>query len=412
MESQSDTITLTRDEYDRLSKYAALDEITSMVEYYYYMEPDMDAMLEGAKRGLLAGLDDPYTYYYNPEEYASLWENDSGEYGGVGIQISASYVTMLCTITRVFSDSPADKAGLRKGDVLVKVDDLDVSATTLYDAVRIMRGELGTPVAITVLRGTEFLDFSVPRELVHVNWVSSTLLDGNVGYIQLYDFSGDCYQRFAEQLDALIKQHAKALIIDLRDNPGGWVDDAVNIADLFISSETVTYLEYRNGQRDYYDATPGALSIPLVVLINENSASASEILAGAFQDYGMATIVGTQSYGKGIVQFVLPLSGEDEGAGMQISAAKYYTPSGRSVHKAGITPDIIAELPEDDQTLYELGDLADTQLNAAYEVALSLIDRSFVTALPGTTEEPSQDAETEADSAATGVDPEYMIVVS
>lgn len=204
------------------------------------------------------------------------------------------------------------------------------------------------------------------------------MLDNSVAYIQLFDFSGDCYQRFSEQLDALVKQDAKALIVDLRDNPGGWVDDAVKIADLFLPAETVTYLEYRNGQRDYYNATAGALAIPMVVLINENSASASEILAGAFQDYGTAAIVGTQSYGKGIVQFVLPLTGLNEGAGMRVTAAKYFTPKGRNVHKVGVTPDVEATLPEGDTTLYELGDMADAQLNAAYAVALSMLDGTYV----------------------------------
>lgn len=400
LETKDDTVTISREEYERLEKYAALDELATMVDDYYYVQPDASAMLEGAKRGLLAGLQDPYTYYYSPEEFAKLWEDDGGEYAGVGIQISASYVTMLCTITRVFSGSPAEKAGLRKGDILVKVDDLDVTATTLNEAVRIMRGDVGEPVVINVLRGDAFIDFTVLREVVHVNWVSSTMLDNHVAYIQLYDFSGDCYLRFAEQLDALIKLDAKALIIDLRDNPGGWVEDAVKIADLFLPAETVTYLEYRNGQRDYYHATAGALTIPMVVLMNENSASASEILAGAFQDYGVATIVGTQSYGKGIVQFVLPLSGLNEGAGMQVTAAKYFTPNGRNVHKVGVTPDVEATLPEGDTTLYELGDMSDAQLKAAYDVALSLMDGSFTAPAKPLDTQGSEAADAQDDAAS------------
>ena len=206
--------------------------------------------------------------------------------------------------------------------------------------------------------------------------VSNYMLPENVGYIQLFDFAGDCYERFQEQLTALVSNGAKALIIDLRDNPGGWVDDAIHLADIFMPEETITYLQYRSGEREYYTATDGALTLPMVVLMNENSASASEILAGAFQDYGLATIVGTQSFGKGIVQFVIPVGAE--GAAMQLTAAYYFTPNGRSVHKVGITPDVEASLPKDDHTLYELGDLADPQLKKAYDVTLEKLSGTFV----------------------------------
>ena len=398
LETPDDTVTLTREEYERLEKYAALDELTQTVEQYYYQEPDFDAMLEGAKQGLLAGLGDPYTYYYSKDEYAQLWEDNTGEYAGIGIQISASYVTMLCTVSRVFAGSPAEKAGIRKGDVLAKVDDLDVTAVTLNDAVRIMRGDVGKTVVVQVLRDSELIDYTIPREVVHVNWVSSAMLPGDVAYITLYEFSGDCYARFQEHLDALLAQGAKALIIDLRDNPGGWVEDAVKLADIFLPEGTVTYMEYRDGQRDYYDATAGALSIPMVVLMNENSASASEILAGAFQDYGIATVVGTQSYGKGIVQFVLPVG--SDGEGMQLTAALYFTPNGRSLHKVGVTPDIEAKMPEGDVTLYEVGDLADAQLKAAYDIALQKLDGSFVAPTATPTAAPTEQADGEAASAS------------
>ena len=383
---EGDTVTLTRSEYDRLERYASLDLIAREVEAYYYIEPDTDAMMEGAKRGLLAGLGDPYTYYYSPEEFSAMEEEDKGEYAGVGIQISASYETLQCTITRVFSDSPAAMAGIRKGDILTKVDTLDVNASTLNDAVNIMRGEVGQNVHIQVLRADKLLDFDLPRAVVHVNWVSSRMLDSRVGYLLLYEFAGDCALRFTEQVHALAAQGAQALVIDLRDNPGGWVDDAVQIADLFLPKETVTYLEYRDGEREYYDATDGALTLPLVVLMNENSASASEILAGALQDYGVASVVGTQSFGKGIVQFVLPLG--SDGAGMQLTAAQYYTPSGRTVHKVGITPDVPVPMPEGDTTLYELGDLQDLQLSRAYAVALSMLQGAYTapaTAAPAAT---------------------------
>ena len=369
-----DTVTISRAEYERLQRYAELDEIWQIVEQYYYQEPDTQAMLDGAEMGLLYGLGDPYTYYYTPDQYAQLWADDEGEYAGIGIQIMGDYATGLCTISRVFLDSPALDAGLRKGDVLTRVEDIDVVTTTLQDAVNIMRGEPGTPVNVQVQRGDQLLDFVVDRAVVHVNWVNSCMLDGDVGYISLYEFSGDCSPSFAVHLDNLMSQGAKALVIDLRDNPGGWVDDAQKVADMFLEEGNVASLVYRDGTTELYTTTTDGKEnpIPLVVLVNEYSASASEILAGALQDRGRATIVGTQTFGKGVVQYVLPVG--TRGAGMQLTVAQYYTPNGNEVHKVGITPDIEATLPEGDTTMYDIGDLDDAQLKAAYEVALGLIE--------------------------------------
>lgn len=369
-----DTVTITRAEYERLQRYAELDEIWQIVEQYYYQEPDTEAMLDGAEMGLLYGLGDPYTYYYTPDQYAQLWADDEGEYAGIGIQIMGDYTTGLCTISRVFLDSPALDAGLRKGDVLTRVEDIDVVTTTLQDAVNIMRGEPGAPVNVQVQRGDQLLDFVVQRAVVHVNWVNSCMLDGDVGYISLYEFSGDCSPSFAVHLDNLMNQGAKALVIDLRDNPGGWVDDAQKVADMFLEEGNVASLVYRDGTTELYTTTTDGKEnpIPLVVLVNEYSASASEILAGALQDRGRATIVGTQTFGKGVVQYVLPVG--TRGAGMQLTVAQYYTPNGNEVHKVGITPDIEATLPEGDTTMYDIGDLDDAQLKAAYEIALDMIE--------------------------------------
>ena len=369
-----DTVTISRAEYDRLQRYAELDEIWQIVEQYYYQEPDTQAMLDGAEMGLLYGLGDPYTYYYTPDQYAQLWADDEGEYAGIGIQIMGDYTTGLCTISRVFLDSPALDAGLRKGDVLTRVEDIDVVTTTLQDAVNIMRGEPGTSVNVQVQRGDQLMDFVVQRAVVHVNWVNSCMLEGDVGYISLYEFSGDCSPSFAVHLDNLMSQGAKALVIDLRDNPGGWVDDAQKVADMFLEEGNVASLVYRDGTTELYTTTTDGKEnpIPLVVLVNEYSASASEILAGALQDRGRATIVGTQTFGKGVVQYVLPVG--TRGAGMQLTVAQYYTPNGNEVHKVGITPDIEATLPEGDTTMYDIGDLDDAQLKAAYEVALEMIE--------------------------------------
>jgi len=367
---EGDTVTISLEEYEMLKKYQELEEIRQMVDAYYYKEPDQDAMFDGAAMGLLYGLDDPYTFYYDPESFAKMWEEDEGEYAGVGIQIMADYSTNLCTITRVFIDSPALEVGMRRGDILVKVDDLDVTALNLQEAVDIMRGEVGKTVNIQVLRDDQFLDFVVTRAVVHTTWVNSCMLDEDIGYISLYEFAGDCSAAFAIQMDNLVAQGAKALVIDLRDNPGGWVDDAQRMADLFLPEETLASLVYRDGTTEYYNTTTDGKEsdMPLVVLVNEYSASASEILSGAFKDLGRATIVGTKTYGKGVVQYVLPVG--QRGAGMQVTAAQYFTPNGNEVHKVGIEPDVVIEKPEDDDTMYQIGDLNDVQLKKAYDIAL------------------------------------------
>lgn len=368
-----DTVTISIEEYQQLLKYAELEEIRQVVNEYYYQEPDEEALMDGAAMGMLYGLEDPYTFYYDPEAFAELWEEDEGDYVGIGIQIMADYSTGLCTITRVFTDSPALEVGMLRGDVLTRVEDIDVTATNLQEAVDIMRGEAGKPVSITVLRDGQFIDLVVTRAAVHTTWVNSCMLDEQVGYISLYEFSGDCSPKFSIQMDNLLAQGARALVIDLRDNPGGWVDDAQRIADFFLPEGTLATLKYRDGTEEVYSLTTDGkeVDIPLVVLVNEFSASASEILSGALQDYDRATIVGTQSYGKGVVQYVLPVG--SRGAGMQLTVAQYFTAKGNEVHKVGITPDVIAEWPEDDNTMYQLGDLADAQLKVAYEEALKLL---------------------------------------
>ncbi len=370
---KSETVTITREEYERYQRYAELDELLQVAEAYYYQEPNVDAMIENAERGLLLGLEDPYTYYYSADEFTALWEEDEGAYAGIGIQLSGSIETYLCTIMRVFEDSPAEKAGLHKGDILAQVNDLEVTTYTMQEAVDIMRGNVGETVKLIVKRGNELLDFEISRAQVHVNWVSSCMLEEQIGYIALYEFSGDCSSAFHQQLDTLMQQGAKGLIIDLRDNPGGWVDDAVKLADIFLPECNVAYMEKRDGTREYYTASAGELEIPTVVLINENSASASEILSGALQDYQKATIVGVTSFGKGVVQYVLPVG--TKGAGMQLTIAQYFTPHGNVVHKKGITPDVEVEMPTEAlNKTFELGDMTDPQLHKALEVAQDMVN--------------------------------------
>jgi carboxyl-terminal processing protease len=364
-DDSSDTVTISKEAYERYQKFDTLIQMMDYVEQGFYEDVDEETLLQGAASGLLSATGDPYTFYYTPEDYASLWEDDEGEYAGVGLQISASYVTGLCTISRVFDGSPAKEAGIHKGDILYKVEDLYVTATNLQDAVDIMRGTPGTTVEVVFLRDNEEMTYTLERKTINVNRIDSMMLTDDIGYIYLYEFAGDCAEKFSEALTNLQDQGAKGLIIDLRDNPGGWVNDAQSIGDLFLDEGVLCYLEYKDGSREYYRTTDGKVDMPLVILVNENSASSSEILTGALKDRADATVVGVTSYGKGIVQSVIPLS---DGAGMQMTVAQYYTPNGNAVHKVGITPDVECELDEGDNGMHELGDLTDAQLAKALEV--------------------------------------------
>ena len=360
-----ETVTISKVEYERYKQFDTLLELMDLVDYGYYKEYDVQDMLDGAANGLLLGLGDPYTFYYTPEEYAELWEDDEGEYAGVGIQISTSYLTGLCTISRVFDNGPAREAGVLKGDILYKVEDLYVNSTTINDAVDIMRGTPGTSVHVVFLRGTEEIEYDLIRAKISVNRIESGMLTDDIGYIYLYEFAGDCAAEFKSSVSRLESQGAKGLIIDLRDNPGGWVDDAEAIGDIFLDKGVLCYLQYNDGSREYYNTKAGKTDMELVILMNENSASSSEILAGALKDRADATIVGVQSYGKGIVQTVVELA---DGAGMQMTIAQYYTPNGNAVHNVGITPDVEIHLSEGDVGMYEFGDLADVQLAKALEI--------------------------------------------
>lgn len=373
------TVTIPQSEYDELmavyEKYSKLEEMYKYIELYYYIEPDYDKMMENAARGLLSGLDDPYTFYYNEAEWQEMWEDDEGEYGGIGIQLLGSYADYSVTITRVFKNTPAEAAGLKKGDLLVRVEDIEVNALTLQQAVNTMRGYTETLVNIEVVRKGEHLVFDIPRAVININRIEYTMLENSVGYIVLYEFAGECDKDVAAALKDLRAQGAKSLILDLRDNGGGWVSAAKNIADLFVDRCVLIYAEDREGNREQYITTNGKDDIPLIIMVNGNSASSSEILAGGLQDLGRAIILGTQSYGKGIMQYVIPL-GADEKDGFQFTAAQYFTSTGKAVHKIGITPDVIIEQPEEEVSMYfELGDLTDTQLKAAWELAVEMNEK-------------------------------------
>ncbi len=421
---KQEDVTITQEEYDTLQaennelrekiksiqQFSKLAEIMEVVEDYYYEEPDKDAMLEYAIWGMLQGLGDNYTFYYNPKNWKQMWEDDEGVYAGVGIQMLANFTENTVTISRVFKDTPAQEAGLKKGDRLVRVDDLTVTAETMQDAANLMRGKEAETVEIEVVRKGENIVFTVGRRVITVNTVEYTLLADQVGLIILYDFAGDCVTSFTAALKELRAQGATALVVDLRDNGGGWVDAAEKIADLFLDKQLLFYAEDRFGNRNENYTKDGKDDIPLIVMINGASASSSEILAGSLRAAGRARLVGTQSYGKGIMQYVIPLSGVNgEDDGMQVTFAQYFMPDGTVVHKVGLTPDVIVEIPEELASEYfELGDMTDPQLKAAWEEAVRLRQEETIGAEAADTET----AESVPETADWAVTPEDLKTVA
>ena len=367
-DDQGDMVTISREEYEKYQKMDQMFEMMDIIDDFCYYDADQDEMIQAAYAGLLNGVDDPYTFYYTPEEFAEMWADDEGKYAGVGMQIQGNYLTNICTITRVFDNSPALEAGVLRGDILYKVgDELYVTAENLNEAVNIMRGEPGTYVDVTFLRNGEEITMNLMRAEISVNYVQDTMIDDGIGLIQLYEFSGECEKEFAERLDKLIGQGAHGVIVDLRDNPGGWVDAANAIADIFCDKGDSCYLQYKDGSEEHpYRTQDGKIEIPIVIIVNESSASASELLTSCLRERAGATVVGVNSFGKGIVQQVTYVG--TEGAGMQFTIAEYVSPNGVHIHKVGVEPDIVCELPEGDLGMYDFGDTEDPQLMKAIEV--------------------------------------------
>jgi len=375
--NSGNSVTISRDEYEKYQRFSELVDLYDAAEAYFYIEPDYDKMIEYAAKGLMTGLGDPYSFYYNPQEFTEMQEDDQGKYVGIGVLISSNYKTQVCTISRVFDNSPAKEVGVLRGDILYKVgEDLFVTADNVQDAVDVMRGEEGTDVDVTFLRNGEEITFTITRRGINVNQVESTMLDNQIGYIAFYQFAGNCEKEFEQALNKLMDQQAKGLIIDLRDNPGGWVEQARYVADLFLDAGELCYLVYRGGAEDHteYLTTDGKVDLPLVILVNENSASSSEILTGALKDRGGATVVGVTSFGKGIIQGVWNIG--IKGAGFQMTIAQYFTPNGNAVHEKGITPDIEVPLEEGDNGMYDFADAQnDPQLRKAVEVMADKIKK-------------------------------------
>ncbi len=367
-QKEEDTVTITRDEYESMLKYQKLELLLQLLDQYYYDELDYEALMDGAAKGLMEGVGDMYTFYYNEEEMAELIEEETGEYAGIGCQLIADPESERITVTRVFKGSPAEKVGMRAGDQIVYVNEEFYSAYEMDDAVDVMRGTPGESVRVTVMRGLEAMDFEVVREVVEINYAEYRIMDGNVGYLIVYDFMGDAYDIFAEAIEAFKTAGVKAMVLDLRNNGGGLVDLCVSMADLILPEGVVVSMKDKMGEEYEYMLDAEYYDVPMVVLVNEFSASASEILSGAIRDYDAGLLVGTKTFGKGVVQNVIEFT---DGTGAQFTTSRYYTPSGECIHGIGIEPDVMVELDEDAVTLYGINNLPyeeDAQLQKAIEL--------------------------------------------
>ena len=326
---------------------AKMDTLIRYISAYYVEEVDVDDLLDGAYHGMVDALDDKYASYMNAEEYADYNMDSSGDYVGIGVtvQISQGDVKGL-EVINVSQEGAAYEAGIQVGDIIIGADDFFFEDEMLLnEMVSHVRGVEGSIVDITYVRGGQTYTVSMERRKLHETNVYYTVMDGNVGYLALTGFTANAQSQFDAALKDLQSQGITSLVLDLRDNGGGLVSVCVDIADHIIGKGTVTYLEMRDGYQEKYSATSDdELNIPIVVLVNGNSASASELLTLCLMDYGKVTVVGTQTYGKGIAQSTYGLK---DGTAIKFTVAKYYSPEGTNIHGEGITPDVIVELPED-----------------------------------------------------------------
>lgn len=362
-----DTYTKMKDMYE---KYAKQESVMELAKRDFLYEADEGKMLEGALEGTLKALGDPYTQFMTKEEFSALMQDTEGSYEGIGVYITASDDNKIMVVSPI-EDTPAEKAGLKTGDKIIKINGTEFTANQLDQAVSIMKGMPGTNVTLTIQRvnadgSKDVKDLVINREKIRIKTIKPAMLDNNVGYIRITTFDLQTAQDFKDAYSDLKNKGMKSLVIDLRYNPGGIIDATVGITDIFLGEGIITYTKTKAGEVEYFKSDAKAENIPIVLLINEGSASASEIMAGAMKDTGRATLIGTKSFGKGIVQRVQRFGNEGEGVKMTVS--EYFTPKGINIHGIGIEPDIDIKLHEDAPGYgYEFYD-TDNQLQKAVEV--------------------------------------------
>ena len=349
---------------------AKMKVIENVIDTYFYKEDvDKDAMVDGIYKGMVESLGDPYSEYYSKEELESLYQDSLGVYYGVGAYVSLDTTTGLAKISGIIADTPAEEADLRAEDIIYKVDDVDVTGMSLQETVSLIKGEENTTVKLTLIRDGKEIEKEVTRRRVESPTVKFEMLDDGMAYIQITEFDTVTVDQFTEAMAMARGNDMKGLILDLRSNPGGNLSSVVSIAQQMLPKGLIVYTVDRDGNREEYSCDGSReLDVPMVVLVNGNSASASEILAGAIKDYGIGTLVGTTTFGKGIVQRPIELS---DGSAVKLTISSYYTPNGINIHGIGIEPDVECEF---DSERYYSDEAYDNQLEKAKEVLLQKME--------------------------------------
>lgn len=357
--------TVSSGEEQFLIKKKLVDSYIQNGFLFDYSQQDLEDMMF---RGLAAGLEDPYAAYYSAEEYQSMQETAKGVYYGIGVLAQQDRETKEISIGQVYEGGPAEEAGVLKGDVLLGVAGVDITGMDLSDVVDKIKGESGTTVHLKFRRGEdEILELDVERRDVKTIDVKWEMLEDNIAYVQILKFDSIAKTQFQEALKELQAQGAEKIVFDVRDNPGGGLDVVVDILDRLLPEGLITYMENKQGQRiqEIKSDAEHFVDLPMAVLVNGSSASASEVFTGALKDYGMAEVVGTKTYGKGIVQTIFPLG---DGSAIKMTTSRYFTPNGVCIHGTGIEPDVTVELDESLQGKEKISHEEDNQLQKALEI--------------------------------------------
>ncbi len=350
------------------SEHAKIKHVKQMVQQYYVEPVDQEVLLEGAIRGVVAALKDPYSRYMSRQEYAEMMEETSRQYTGIGVVITVDSKDNLIKVVSPFEGSPGEKAGILPGDKIIKVDGVDVRGDKLGEAVNMLRGPAKTDVVVTIVRGdmSRTQDITITRNVITIDTVSHKIVDGDIGYIRINRFYQKTSNEFSAALDELYAQDIQGLIIDVRNNPGGLLPEVVKITDRLVPEGIIVYTEDREKKQQVFYSREEETDLPLAILINGGSASASEILAGAVRDHKKGVLIGDTTFGKGVVQVTVPIY---DGSGIIITTSQYYTPNGISIHKKGVEPDVKIIFPEDfEQSITQITEEEDVQLQKAIEV--------------------------------------------
>lgn len=344
-----------------------LDKFREVIEKYYLGEVDDDKLKEGAIKGYVEGLGDPYTEYISKEDMKDYMDDTLGNFVGIGIYMVKNTDKDKIQVLSTIKNSPAEKAGIQAGDLILTVDGKSYGADDMTTASNNIKGEEGTKVSVEILRGTETLKYDITREKVIINQVESKVISNNIGYIQFSSFDEITSEDFKTKFEEINKKGIKSLIIDLRNNGGGIVDEALKIADYITDKDSVILYEVdkNNNETVKKSKEDPIINMPIIILTNENTASASEILAGALKDLGKAKTVGTTTYGKGVIQQILKLS---DNSGIKITIEEYQTPNRNKINKIGIKPDVEVKLPEKVTSVLDVNESDDTQLQKAIEM--------------------------------------------